>query len=407
MRQSCAAVRRAESGVRSAVLRSGGRRLAALACVIVLGTMTQAHAADWLLASTEPRVAPGQVFELIVVGEPVDGTWPARLPAQIELPDGGPRIALELALAGDNGAMRRRYIGQWPKEVVGLATVSLVDAPAARLILDAGAASRSPVTTAQAGDVAPLAALAPQQSSAAPVAAAPLGFHEPMYFVFGGDNPRGARFQISFRYRLFDDLGVVAESFPLARGLFFGFTQTSMWDLAAESAPFRDTSFRPSLFYNWRLSDPRAGNSVSLAAGYEHESNGRDEADSRSIDTLFMKLDGRYFLPDGRTYVGIEPKVWTYIDKDDNPDITRYRGYGQLGLRIGRDDGLMLTALLRRGTAGVGSTQLDLSYPLRQSIFSGVGAFLHLQYFNGYGQTLLEYDEARRPQIRIGVSVVR
>jgi outer membrane phospholipase A len=67
----------------------------------------------------------------------------------------------------------------------------------------------------------------------------------------------------------------------------------------------------------------------------------------------------------------------------------------------------MLSAILRRGTAGVGSTQLDLSYPLRKSIFSGVGAFVHLQYYNGYGQTLLEYKESRHPQFRIGVSLVR
>lgn len=383
------------------------RSLLALTLGAVLVTASPAHAAGWLLASPDPRVAPGESFELIVIGEPVAGAWPQRLAAQIELPDGGPRIAVDLIATGAGGATQHRYIGHWPREVVGVATLSLLDTPAARLLLDAAAASRTPVESAQRGTVDSMGDVAVQAPSAAPLPSAALGFHEPMYFLVGGNDPRSARYQISFRYRLFDEQGVVAETLPLVRGLYFGFTQTSLWDLSSESKPFQDTSFRPSLFYQWKLTDPSAGNSGAVAAGYEHESNGRDDVDSRSIDTLFLRAEARYFLPDGRTYVGVEPKVWGYIDKEDNPDITRYRGYAQLGLRFGRDDGVMLAALLRRGTVGVGSTQLDLSYPLRQSIFSGVGAFLHLQYFNGYGQTLLEYDESRHPQFRIGISIVR
>lgn len=390
----------AESGLVARLVRAGLLPLA-------LAAVAPAQAGGWLLASPEPRVVPGQSFELIVIGAPVDGVWPERLPAQVELPDGGPRIAVELVRASSLGETQRRYIGQWPGEVVGMATLSLLESPSARMIFDSGAALRSPAASAQAGNVAKAGAVTQQQRSDEPVAPAALSFHEPMYFVIGGTDPKSARYQISFRYRLFDDQGVVAESFPLVRGLYFGFTQTSLWDLSSDSKPFRDTSFRPSLFYQWKLSDPSEGNSVALAAGYEHESNGRDEEDSRSIDTLFARIDARYYFPNGRTYLGVEPKVWGYIDKDDNPDITDYRGYAQLGLRLGSDDGLMLTALLRKGKAGVGSTQLDLSYPLRQSVFSGVGAFAHLQYFNGYGETLLDYNVGRGPQFRIGVSIVR
>lgn len=379
------------------------------ACVLPLAwcAVMPAQAGGWLLASPEPRVVPGQSFELIVIGDPADGKWPARLPAQVELPDGGPRIAVELVPAGAVGPMQQRYVGQWPGEVVGMATLSLLESPSARLIFDSAAALRTPLKSAQRQDVADAGTVTQQGRSDAPLAPAALSFHEPMYFVVGGSDPKSARYQISFRYRLFDDQGVVAESLPLVRGLYFGFTQTSLWDLSSDSKPFRDTSFRPSLFYQWKLSDPSDGNSAALAAGYEHESNGRDGDKSRSIDTFFARIDARYYLPNGRTYVGIEPKVWSYIDKEDNPDITDYRGYAQLGLRLGSDDGLMLAAILRRGKAGVGSSQLDLSYPLRQSVFSGVGAFAHLQYFNGYGETLLDYNVSHGPQFRIGVSIVR
>ncbi|QDF98612.1 hypothetical protein CJ010_19765 [Azoarcus sp. DD4] len=381
-------------------------RLLALAAVSSFAPAAAASA--WLLATPEPRVVPGHAFEVIVIAPAGTQSLPARLPAQIELPDNGPRIAVELvAIALPGQGEQRRYIGTWPQEVVGVATLSLREAASARLLLDAGAATRTAVETAQAAAAAGTADVAVQRPSAEPAQPAPLGFHEPMYFVVGGRNPHAARYQLSFRYRLFDDQGVVAETLPVTRGLYFGFTQTSLWDLESDSKPFRDTSFRPSLFYQWKLLDPSDGASLALSGGYEHESNGRGGTESRSIDTLFLRADARYYFGDGETYLGVSPKLWSYIDKEDNPDIARYRGYAELGLRFGRDDGLMLAAQLRRGTAGVGSSQLDLSYPLRRSVFSGVGAFLHLQYFNGYGETLLDYNESHDPQIRIGFSIVR
>ncbi len=388
-----------------------GKRLArvlrALTYVSLLAALP-VQAAAWLMASTEPRVVPGQRFEVIVIGLAGGAELPDRLQAEVEPTGGGLRIALDLVAvaAADARMQHRRYAGLWPMEVEGVATLFLREAPSARLLLDGGAALRTPVQAAQAGGVdaaAPVTARAWTE----PVAPSAIGFHEPMFFLVGGSDPVSARFQFSFRYRIFDDLGVLAETLPVARGLYFGFTQTSLWDLQSDSKPFRDSSFRPSLFYRWMLSDPQDRGSLALSGGYEHESNGREGEVSRSIDTLFLRAELRYMLPDGRTYVGVAPKWWSYLDKSDNPDIARFRGYGELGLRLGRDDGLMLSSLVRRGTAGKIGTQLDLSYPLRRSVFSGVGAFAHLQYFRGYGETLLDYDERQGSQFRIGVSLVR
>ena len=74
-----------------------------------------------------------------------------------------------------------------------------------------------------------------------------------------------------------------------------------------------------------------------------------------------------------------------------------------------REDELILVVLLDRetGTAGKMRRQFDLSYPLRSSVFSGVGAFVQLQYLSGYGETLLDYDQYSDPQVRIGFSLVR
>jgi outer membrane phospholipase A len=400
-----------------------------LGCACLL-TAPAALAADWLLASASPQVVPGARFEVVVVGgsEPVD--WPLRLPARIELP-GGVRIALELVAIGGAGAPgQQRYFARWPMEVTGVATLAVADRPSARLLLDAGATHRvsarvatadargagaaeaaaEPPTTAARGAplaVAPLAPLAEAPAEAEPVEPSAVGFHEPMYFLIGGKDPVSARFQFSFRYRIFDTEGVVAERIPMAGGLYFGFTQTSLWDLQSESKPFRDSSFRPSLFYRWALDDPDRRGSLALYGGYEHESNGKEDMPSRSIDTVFLRADARFRLDEAGTYLGIAPKLWTYLDREDNPDIARYRGYGELGLRLGRDDALMFSTLVRRGTAGKLGMQFDLSYPLRRSVFSGVGAFVHLQAYKGYGETLLEYDENKETQYRLGISLVR
>lgn len=426
-----------------------------------LTLVTPLWAADWLLATAEPRVAVGRPFEVALVAAidaVPEGGWPQRIVAHIELPGGGPRVQIELVRIGPAGAGEGdgeprslgtgvgRYLGEWPAEVVDVVGLSLPDFPGARLLLDARPAvvqlaetggddvadadvlvagagaptgmaadlpgveapeAASALVPAQARGLAPLAEVATLPPGRDVVAPFGLGFHEPMYFLVGGKNPVSARFQFSFKYRIFDDRGVVAETVPFARGLYFGFTQTSLWDLQSDSKPFRDSSFRPTLFYAWNLFDPADRGSLVLSMGYEHESNGKDDSPSRSIDTVFARADLRYFLNGGPVYVGVAPKIWHYLDREDNPDIARYRGYGELGLRIGRDDGLMLNALVRRGTANKMGTQLDLSYPLRTSVFSGVGAFIHLQAYKGYGETLLDYDVRREPQYRIGISLVR
>ena len=393
-----------------------------LAAALVLSAPA-APAADWLLASSSPQVVPGQRFEVVVIGDGRAADWPARLPARIELPGSGPRIAVELVAIGKPvaGASQRRYFARWPMEVAGVAALALVGKPSARVLLDAGAAARvaaaptaamvSAATVAAPSGapaaVAPMAAVAAAPADAAPVEPSGFGFHEPMYFLIGGRDPVSARFQFSFRYRIFDEQGVVAETIPVASGLYFGFTQTSLWDLQSESKPFRDSSFRPSLFYRFALDDPDKRGALALSGGYEHESNGKEDMPSRSIDTLFVRADARLRLSESGTYLGVVPKAWTYLDREDNPDIARYRGHTELGLRLGRDDGWLLSTLIRRGTEGKMGTQYDLSYPIRRSVFSGVGAFVHLQAFKGYGETLLEYDENKEAQYRIGVSLVR
>lgn len=231
-----------------------------------------------------------------------------------------------------------------------------------------------------------------------------LSVNEPMYFLLGADSDVTARFQLSFKYRIFDERGRLARMLPPVTGIYFGYTQTSLWNLSEDSRPFEDTSYRPSLF--WLYDSGRRGMlPTALRIGYEHESNGRGDTSSRSIDTLF--LQPTWETTANYRKLSFLPKLYIYLDDEDNPDIEDYRGYVDWTARYGRDDGWTWRAQLRYGVTGRITGQLDVSYPLREPLFARTGAFFHVQVLSGYGETLLNYDERVDLKIWLGVSVAR
>jgi phospholipase A1/A2 len=380
-------------------------------CTAMLFLASVPAGAERLLSAERTHARVGEAFVLTVVDTSAPAALPQLLDARLTL--GDRKITVQLnAQAAAIGATRR-YGFEWPAEVLGLSVLSLADDSRAQLMVLAErpgwSAGQDPLARAQTVPATASAGLPDTKVAADVIPAKPaLSFYDPMYFVFGANSGASARFQLSFKYRLFDDEGAVVRMLPFLDGLHFGYTQTSLWDLDSDSAPFRDTSYRPALFYEWDVPVAAGSRHQSwLRAGVEHESNGRDGEKSRSINIAFVQADWQYRLGEGKSHLGVTPKLWGYLEKSDNPDIHRYRGYGELGLRFGRDDGWLAKLMLRRGTGGVGTSQVDVSYPLRQSIFSSVGAFLHLQYFDGEGETLLDYQRAGQPQLRIGVSIVR
>lgn len=371
------------------------------AALFLLAAPTTFAAPAWLIAAQTENATAGGPLLLEVAKPSTLPTWPTTLTLRVLA--GGHPIPLTLSPAGavSPDGNRRAYAGLLPTEIKGLVRVELADLDSNRLALLAEA----PV---------PGAPLSETPSQPLPVQDYPdeaaLSVNEPTYFVLGSRGGANARFQLSFKYRLVEPDGFVGQTLPFLRNLHFGYTQTSVWDLGAESKPFRDTSYRPSLFWQWKLGpDPMLSDGAQpmrLRAGYEHESNGKDGTSSRSIDMLFVQPAWRWQYNDGRALV-LAPKVYGYLDKTDNPDIQRYRGYADWIVRYGKEDGWMLGAQLRRGTAGYGNAQLDLSYPLRDAMFARTGGFLHFQLFSGYGETLLDYNQHRQTQIRIGFSIVR
>jgi outer membrane phospholipase A len=53
-----------------------------------------------------------------------------------------------------------------------------------------------------------------------------------------------------------------------------------------------------------------------------------------------------------------------------------------------------------------GSLQIDLTYPLQKLAVRDLGMYLHGQFFTGFGESLLEYDQSTTT-FRLGLSLVR
>lgn len=371
---------------------------------------SSAHAADWLVVSKTTEIRPGQPLLLEVV-RPEEADWPQSLQLQLSGGAISEQIALERTEAlPDHNTQRRIYRALAVNHYSAVVTASLVDLPSNRFLLMAA----GEVDAGQQAEAAVYCEPCPLPENNAPtiVLAQPgdqpaLAAHEASYFLVGNTSDRDtdARFQISFKYRLFDPEGIFGRYSPLLSNLYFTYTQTSLWDMGEDSSPFRDTSYRPGLFYEW------AGSGKQLMPdewriGLEHESNGRNEEDSRSIDIAYLKPSWHLDFANGKR-LSLMPKIYHYLDKSDNRDIQRYRGYIDWIARYGREDGLVIEGLYRQGTAGYATGQIDLSYPISEKIFARTGSFVHLQLFSGYGETLLEYDRKRDSQIRLGISLSR
>ena len=82
----------------------------------------------------------------------------------------------------------------------------------------------------------------------------------------------------------------------MAVRLYLGYTQNSIWDLSTESKAFRDTSYRPSLFWKWERARGAKAFFDGARVGFEHESNGGDADTSRSINIFFMRPQWRWQL---------------------------------------------------------------------------------------------------------------
>lgn len=220
--------------------------------------------------------------------------------------------------------------------------------------------------------------------------AGPLRDPDPGYEVQHAE----VKFQISFKIKLWQDV--------LGRNvdLWAGYTQLSFWQFYnfADSAPFRETDFEPELLLQFRTDFDLLGfRTRYINVGLNHQSNGRAKPQSRS----WNRLVGNVGLE--RENLVLILGAWYRIpekeEDDDNPDIEDYLGYGQVNVLYFRGEhrvGLCVRNNLRvRDNRG--ALQLEWSFPLIRWV-SG-----YVQYVNGYGESLLDYNASAS---RIGVGFI-
>ena len=304
------------------------------------------------------------------------------------------------------GYARREYAVTLPGGLEGTVAFSVAGIPANPVIVEV----QKPQAIAAAPEVKPMV---PERTGDG---FGPQDFfkehffgYEPFYFIGGTKSPN-VKFQISFKYRLFNEHGYLVKHYPPMQGFHLAYTQTSLWDWNAASKPFLDSSYKPEFFYEMdQVDGGRWGEKfrIDLQGGVQHESNGKADADSRSLNIVYAQptfVIGQ----EGGLQLSLAPRTWAYLGSlDDNRDIAKFRGYVGLRAIAGWADGWQLSATGRAGDAwDRGSLQLDLSYPLMRLLSRSLTLYLHLQYFWGYGETLLRYND-RSSSFRAGFSLFR
>jgi phospholipase A1 len=206
-----------------------------------------------------------------------------------------------------------------------------------------------------------------------------------------GSEDAELKFQLSFKQHI-------------GRNFFLAYTQKSFWRVLDrdDSRPFRETNHNPEAFFRLPQHSAPWG-SWGGDIGYEHESNGAREPESRSWDRIYIAPFVEY------RRLRTELKLWKRISEevkedpldpagDENPDIGEFYGYGELRLSyetLRRHRG---SVMLRWNFAtDKGGLQLDYSFPTGTE-----NLFLFAQLWTGHGESLIDYN---RSLTRYGVGL--
>ncbi len=203
-----------------------------------------------------------------------------------------------------------------------------------------------------------------------------------------------AKFQLSLKVKLWESiLGTNTD-------LWFAYTQLSFWQIYhTASAPFRENNYEPEMLLNYRTNTDLFGliKSRFIQVGLNHQSDGLGGPLSRSWNRIVANFG---FERDGFNVV---IKTWNRIpesaDRDDNPDITSFVGYGEITLGYHWQN-YAVAAMFRnnlRADENRGALQLEFIFPLIEHLNGFV------QYFVGYGESLIDYNHYTN---RIGIGLI-
>lgn len=215
------------------------------------------------------------------------------------------------------------------------------------------------------------------------------------YFVGGiplGTKPTGVNSDVKFQLSISQRL--TKSRLPFDTYLFIQYTQKAFWNVFQESLPMRDLNFNPGIGLGHLIvhKNKYIGKAYLML---EHESNGKDSINSRSWNKV--SFFGSVILNKNWE---LQAKTWIpIIDSDNNRDILKYNGIFQIGLNYRTDNQrLQCGAIFTQRKAWFGfNTQIEVSYKFNER----ENQYLFVQFYNGYGENLLEYNKYKN-MIRVG-----
>jgi phospholipase A1 len=199
-----------------------------------------------------------------------------------------------------------------------------------------------------------------------------------------------AKYQISFRQLL------TRQTLPLDSYLFLTYTQKAFWNVYKFSSPFREINFNPGIQLGIPVFDSRDELTGMAFVKAEHHSNGRDSVYSRSWNKIALSFHARLFPG---TVIALEGWL-PFRYKKDNPDLLEYLGYGEVNLLHDiKPDKISIELMLQKSWEGEAKGAMRLRLLYRP--FEIRNLYLMAEWYNGYGESLISYDEFQN-MIRVG-----
>lgn len=215
------------------------------------------------------------------------------------------------------------------------------------------------------------------------------------YFIGGttiGRKPTAANSDVKFQLSIAQRL--TKSKLPFDTYLFVQYTQKAFWNVFQKSLPMRDLNFNPGIGLGHLI----IHRNKYIGKGYvmlEHESNGKDSTASRSWNRVTFAaaiLLNKNWEAQLKTWIPI-------VDGKNNKDLLKYTGIFQMAANYRTDNKLFNCALIltKRKSRFSFNTQVELSYKFNNN----ENQYFFLQYYNGFGENLLDYNRFHS-MLRIG-----
>lgn len=225
------------------------------------------------------------------------------------------------------------------------------------------------------------------------------GLYKDNYFSVGttvGQMPTktnsDVKFQVSIAQRLTN------ATLPWGTFFYLFYSQKTFWNVFERSMPMRDLNFNPGI----GLTKPffiKGRYSGKMSLIIEHESNGRDGDSSRSWNKISLSAS-TLVTP----WLLVHSKLWyPIVDGMNNKDLLRYTGLYQAGVEVSAQNRRFIwsaVVMKRKGWNFNFNTALEFAWRLSRQD----NQYLFLQYYNGYGENLLDYKHFHS-RLRFGISI--